>query len=107
MFGLGGGELIIIAVIVLLIFGARRLPEIGKGLGGAIREFKNIKKDLSVEQGKDESGSEAEKKESKDKDNNAHKMEDAVTDRLLRRAPGVKRAVDLKRKTDKVKKIIS
>ncbi|MBW1784441.1 MAG: twin-arginine translocase TatA/TatE family subunit, partial [Deltaproteobacteria bacterium] len=47
MFGLGPTELIIIAIIVLLIFGAKRLPEIGKGLGGAIKEFKNVKKELS------------------------------------------------------------
>lgn len=44
MFGLGGTELIIIAVIVFLIFGAKRLPDIGKGLGGAIREFRKVKK---------------------------------------------------------------
>jgi len=36
MFGLGPTELIIIAVIILILFGAKRLPEIGKGLGGAI-----------------------------------------------------------------------
>ena len=47
MFGLGPTELIIIAIIVLLIFGAKRLPDIGKGLGGAIKEFRNIKQDLS------------------------------------------------------------
>ncbi|UCF58032.1 MAG: twin-arginine translocase TatA/TatE family subunit, partial [Deltaproteobacteria bacterium] len=47
MFGLGTTELIIIGVIIFLIFGARRLPEIGRGLGGAIREFRQIKKDIS------------------------------------------------------------
>ncbi|HKI47816.1 MAG TPA: twin-arginine translocase TatA/TatE family subunit, partial [Desulfobacteria bacterium] len=36
MFGLGPTELIIIAIIVILIFGAKRIPDIGKGLGGAI-----------------------------------------------------------------------
>jgi sec-independent protein translocase protein TatA len=40
MFGLGATELLIILAIVVLIFGARRLPEIGSGLGRAIRGFK-------------------------------------------------------------------
>lgn len=40
MFGLGMQELIIILVIVLVLFGASRLPEIGKGIGQAIRNFK-------------------------------------------------------------------
>lgn len=46
MFGLGSTEVIVIGIIVLLIFGAKRLPEIGKGLGGALREFRNIKKEI-------------------------------------------------------------
>jgi len=41
MFGLGTQEIIIILVIVLFIFGAKRLPEIGKSLGKSIREFKS------------------------------------------------------------------
>jgi len=40
MFGLGPGELILIFVAVLLLFGARRLPEIAQGMGKGIREFK-------------------------------------------------------------------
>ncbi len=40
MFGLGMPELLIILVIVIVIFGAGRLPEIGAGLGRAIRNFK-------------------------------------------------------------------
>ena len=40
MFGLGATELIIILAIVVLIFGARRLPEIGSGVGKAIKNFK-------------------------------------------------------------------
>jgi len=40
MFGLGVTELIIILVIVVVLFGASRLPEIGKGVGEAIRNFK-------------------------------------------------------------------
>lgn len=40
MFGLGATELVIILAIVVLLFGARRLPEIGSGMGRAIRGFK-------------------------------------------------------------------
>ncbi len=40
MFGIGMTELIIILVIILIIFGAGKLPEIGSGLGKAIRNFK-------------------------------------------------------------------
>jgi sec-independent protein translocase protein TatA len=39
--GIGGPEIIIILVIVLLLFGARRLPEMGRSLGQGMREFKN------------------------------------------------------------------
>jgi sec-independent protein translocase protein TatA len=38
--GLGMGELLVILVIVVVLFGARRLPEIGSGLGNAIKNFK-------------------------------------------------------------------
>jgi sec-independent protein translocase protein TatA len=39
-FGIGPLELVIILLIVLLIFGARRLPEMGRSLGSGMREFK-------------------------------------------------------------------
>lgn len=42
MFGLGTQELVIILFIAFFIFGAKRLPEIGSGLGKAIREFKKV-----------------------------------------------------------------
>jgi sec-independent protein translocase protein TatA len=48
VFGIGATELLIILGIVLVLFGARRLPELGSGVGQAIRNFK---KGLS---GKDE-----------------------------------------------------
>ena len=40
MFGIGMPELIVVLLIVLVLFGANRLPEIGSGLGKAIRGFK-------------------------------------------------------------------
>lgn len=40
MFGIGMPELIIIMVIIMIIFGAGKLPEIGAGVGRAIRNFK-------------------------------------------------------------------
>ncbi len=40
MFGLGFGELVVILLIVLVMFGGRKLPEIGEGIGRAIRGFK-------------------------------------------------------------------
>jgi sec-independent protein translocase protein TatA len=44
---LGVPELIIILAIVILIFGANRLPEIGRGIGRGIRNFKDATKDGS------------------------------------------------------------
>ena len=45
MFGIGMPELIIILVIILIIFGAGKLPEIGAGMGKAIRNFKGATKE--------------------------------------------------------------
>lgn len=42
MFGnLGTGELLVILVVVLLLFGARRIPEVARGIGRGVREFKS------------------------------------------------------------------
>jgi sec-independent protein translocase protein TatA len=65
MFGLGMQELVVILIIILVLFGAARLPEIGKGIGQAIRNFKKAtsepdeidvtpKKSVSQEQKKEE-----------------------------------------------------
>jgi len=64
---LGGTELLIILAIVLLLFGATRLPKLGRGLGQSIRGFKQglnedapdeveEKDQAQIEKGKDENG---------------------------------------------------
>ena len=40
MFGLGVGEIVLIVVILVVLFGASRIPELGKGIGEGIRNFK-------------------------------------------------------------------
>ena len=45
MFGLGTSELIIILILVLIIFGAGKLPQVGKSLGQGLRNFKDGMKD--------------------------------------------------------------
>ena len=49
MFGIGMPELIIILVIILIIFGAGKLPEIGSGIGKGIQNFKKASKDANKE----------------------------------------------------------
>ena len=61
MFGLNPWELGLIMMAILLLFGAKRLPEIGRSLGRGIREFKS-----SVE-GKDDEPTKSDEKETADK----------------------------------------
>jgi sec-independent protein translocase protein TatA len=49
MFGLGPWELLLVFLAILLLFGAKRLPEIAKGMGKGIREFKHALKDTTDE----------------------------------------------------------
>lgn len=54
MFGLGTQELVIILVIAFFIFGGKKLPEIGAGLGKGLRAFKQGLKDIEAEEPKEE-----------------------------------------------------
>jgi sec-independent protein translocase protein TatA len=47
MFGLKPIELVLILLILLVLFGAKKLPEMGKGLGKGIREFRDATKGLN------------------------------------------------------------
>lgn len=52
MFGLGTPEIILIAIVILVLFGAKKIPELMQGLGKGIKEFKkastDIEKDLTA-----------------------------------------------------------
>ena len=50
IFGIGMQELLIILLICLLIFGAAKLPEIGKALGKTIKEFKKSMKEIGSDE---------------------------------------------------------
>lgn len=95
MFGLGPTELIIIAVIILILFGARRIPEIGKGIGGAVREFKNIKKEINSEPAKKTEDTEKEEKK-------PGLLEEGLKKHVINQVPVARKAIEI---TDKVKKV--
>lgn len=76
MFGLGGPELIVILVIVVLIFGGSKLPELGSSAGKALKSFKKGVQDVE-EGGKD----------------------------IVGDIPGVKEATEIKEKVDQVKNL--
>jgi sec-independent protein translocase protein TatA len=69
MFGLGSQEIIIILIIALVIFGAGKLPQIGEGMGKAIKNFKKAAKDaeeaIDITPEKEEKSAKAEEAEVK------------------------------------------
>ena len=44
--GIGWGEIMVVLIVVLIIFGPKRLPEIGRSIGKAIKEFKNTGREI-------------------------------------------------------------
>lgn len=53
MFGLGTPEIILIAIVILVLFGAKKIPELMQGLGKGVKEFKKaaseVEKDLNAD----------------------------------------------------------
>lgn len=49
MFNFGGGEMLIVLLIVLLLFGPSQLPKMARGFGQAIREFKKAQREITDE----------------------------------------------------------
>ena len=49
LFGLGPSELMVVGLIILVLFGGRKIPELMKGLGQGIREFNNAKANIESE----------------------------------------------------------
>ena len=67
MFGIGATELLILLAIVVTLFGARRLPELGSGLGKAIKNFKSgfsNEGEIDITPEKDKMSSDADKGDS-------------------------------------------
>ena len=59
----GPWEIVIIFLVVLLLFGGKKLPELAKGLGKGLREFKNASRDIKKEV--EDAGESLDKKENK------------------------------------------
>ena len=54
LFGLGGQEVLLIALVVLLLFGGAKIPELMKGLGKGVKSFKEGMKEIDDEVKKDD-----------------------------------------------------
>jgi sec-independent protein translocase protein TatA len=89
MFGLGLPEILVILVIILLIFGAKRLPEIGAGLGKTVKELRKIRDERKAEKEK------------------GNQKKNLISDlkKEAEEIPGVKEAKEIKETVDQVKTI--
>jgi len=91
MFGLGLPEILVILVIFFVLFGAKRLPEIGEGIGKTVREIRKIR-------GERKTGKEKGKEDQKG---------DLISDfkKKVDEIPGLKEAREIKEAANKVKNI--
>jgi sec-independent protein translocase protein TatA len=91
MFGLGLPEILVILVIIFVLFGAKRLPEIGTGLGKTIREIRKIREERKAEK---------EKEKETQKGNLVSDFKKEIEE-----IPGLKEAKEIKETADKIKNI--
>jgi sec-independent protein translocase protein TatA len=75
---LGGTELIIALVIILLLFGAKRIPELARGLGSGVREFRAGTREGEVEKKDEEKKGEEQLEASSDEDDEAKLEKDST-----------------------------
>lgn len=91
MFGLGFQEILVIFLIVLLLFGAKRIPEIGTGLGKTVKEIRKIRDERRVDK---------EKKKRDQKGNLVSGIREEIDD-----LPGLKEAKEIKETANKIKNV--
>ena len=91
MFGLGLPEILVILVIFLFLFGAKRLPQIGEGLGKTIKELGKIRDGKKTEKEKE--------KTDQKKDLSSGLKEE------VEKIPGLKEAKEIKETVDQIKNI--
>jgi len=91
MFGLGVPEILVILVIFLFLFGAKRLPQIGEGLGKTIKELGKIRDGKKTEKEKE--------KTDQKKDLSSGLKEE------VEKIPGLKEAKEIKETVDQIKNI--
>lgn len=77
---LGGTELVIALVIILLLFGAKRIPELARGLGSGVREFRAGTREGEVEKKEEEKQDEEQIEASKDEGDDVKVEEDSTVD---------------------------
>ncbi len=99
MFGLGFQEILLILIILFLLFGVKRLPDIGKGLGETMRELRKIKEERKTGKEKDK-----EKEKDKDKENQKGGLISEIK-KEVEEIPGLKEAKEIKETADKVRSI--
>jgi sec-independent protein translocase protein TatA len=91
MFGLGFQEILVILVIVFLLFGVKKLPEIGEGLGKTVKEIRKIRDERRAD------------KEKRKEDHKGNLISDLKKE--VEGIPGLKEVREIKETADKVKNI--